>query len=141
MTPRHYVTELWVDLSGLCAPPYTVTLAGTVESSRCLSVHTAELSLSLSLSLSPPPSLLSCQRGWTGCAPSRSLLNGREAAGRFSSPLQSVRACPAEQSAIPQYHNINNNNTYTFPVRALGVYLDHLELVNSYCPDFPMFAH
>jgi hypothetical protein len=36
------------------------------------------------------------------------------------------------------YNNNNDNNSYTFPVRGLGVHLDHL--VNSVCPCFSIFA-
>jgi hypothetical protein len=36
------------------------------------------------------------------------------------------------------YNNSNNNSNYTFPVGRLGVYREHL--VNSFDPDFPIFA-
>ncbi len=34
----------------------------------------------------------------------------------------------------------NNINDYTFPVWRLGVHLDPSDLVNIYCPGFPIFA-
>jgi hypothetical protein len=36
--------------------------------------------------------------------------------------------------------NSNDNNNYTFPVRGLGVRLDHLKVVYNFCPRFHVLA-
>jgi hypothetical protein len=34
---------------------------------------------------------------------------------------------------------MNENHNDTFPFHTLDVYLDHLKLVSTYCPAFPIF--